>query len=341
MLLEQRIEVFSKLNTYLTSLLNGDEDQEIIERAINFNTWFTPANVKKSISGIINFTSNEALKNWVKEYHVSDMPTGIKVGIVMAGNIPLVGFHDLLSVVISGHTALIKPSTEDKYLMMHVISKLIEIAPELTQQIEVSERLNSANAMIATGSNNSSRYFEHYFSKMPNIIRKNRNSVAVISGNETQEELLNLGHDIFDYFGLGCRNVAKVYVPDGYIFNTFYETIEKYDHVFGHHKYKNNYDYNKSVYLINMVPHLDNGFLIIKEDTAMISPISVLFYEQYKNDADLTLKLSTNSEKIQCIVGNRNDLLEMIPFGQAQQPSLFDYSDGVDVLEFLTNLKKD
>lgn len=339
MLLEQRIEAFTKLNHYLTEVINGNESQEIIERAINYNTWFTPTNVKKAIQGIIELTTEKALTEWSNKYAISDKPKGIKVGIVMAGNIPLVGFHDLLSVVISGNIALIKTASDDKYLMMNIIQKLYQLSPGMSQHIEVSERLNQAKAMIATGSNNSSRYFEQYFAKMPNIIRRNRNSVAVITGKETTEELQQLGTDIFDYFGLGCRNVAKLYVPEGYIFNTFYEAIEKFDYVFAHHKYKNNYDYNKSIYLINMVPHLDNGFLLLKEDSAMISPISALFYEQYKNDADLTLKLSTHAHQIQCVVGNRNDLLEMIPYGEAQQPGLFDYADGVDVLEFLTSLK--
>lgn len=339
MLLQDRIEAFSKLNEYLTQVIEDKESQEIIERAINHSNWFTPANVKKSIEGIIHLTEKDALINWTSKYHISEKPTGRKVGIVMAGNIPMVGFHDLLSVVISGNTALIKPATDDKFLMLHLVNKLYELEPKMKTLIEVSERLNAAEAMIATGSNNSSRYFEHYFAKMPNIIRKNRNSVGVLTGNETEEEILKLGGDIFDYFGLGCRNVSKLYVPEGYVFNKFYETLEKFDFVFAHHKYKNNYDYNKSVYLINMVPHLDNGFLILKEDTAMISPISVLFYEQYKNDAELTLKLGANAEKIQCIVGTRDDLQEMIPFGQAQIPSLFDYADGVDMLEFLTSLK--
>ncbi|MEY3450686.1 MAG: hypothetical protein RL711_511 [Bacteroidota bacterium] len=339
MLLEQRIGAFIKLNHYLQAVIEGKESQEIIASAIHYNTWFTPANVTKSIQGIIQLTKESALKEWVSKYAIADKPTGIKVGIVMAGNIPMVGFHDLLSVVISGHTAMAKTASDDKYLMMHLIQKLYQLAPEIIPLIEVSERLNQAKAMIATGSNNSSRYFEQYFAKMPNIIRRNRNSVAVLTGKETTETLQQLGNDIFDYFGLGCRNVAKLYVPEGYVFNTFYEALEQFDYVFAHHKYKNNYDYNKSVYLINMAPHLDNGFLLLKEDTAMISPISVVFYEQYKNDADLTLKLSTHANQIQCVVGNRNDLLEMIPFGEAQQPGLFDYADGVDVLEFLTSIK--
>jgi hypothetical protein len=339
MLLEQRIGAFIKLNHYLQEVIAGNESQEIIDNAIHYNTWFTPSNVKKSILGLIQLTDASALKEWVSKYSIADKPTGIKVGIVMAGNIPMVGFHDLLSVVISGHTAMVKTASDDKYLMMHLIQKLYQLAPEIIPLIEVSERLNQAKAMIATGSNNSSRYFEQYFAKMPNIIRRNRNSVAVITGQETTAELQQLGNDIFDYFGLGCRNVAKLYVPEGYVFNTFYEAIEKFEYVFAHHKYKNNYDYNKSVYLINMAPHLDNGFLLLKEDTAMISPISAVFYEHYKNDADLTLKLSTHANQIQCVVGDRNDLLEMIPYGEAQQPGLFDYADGVDVLEFLTSIK--
>jgi hypothetical protein len=339
MLLQQRIEAFSKLNQYLENILNGSEDQEIIERAINYNNWFTPTNVKKALAGIIRLTNKNALQEWITAYHIAELPIKKKVGIVMAGNIPMVGFHDLLSVVISGNIALVKLASDDKFLMSHLIHKLYEFDENIKDYIEISERLNAAQAIIATGSNNSSRYFEQYFSKIPNIIRRNRNSVAVLSGHESAAQLQNLGNDIFDYFGLGCRNVSKIYVPEGYIFNTFYETIEAFDFVFGHHKYKNNYDYNKSVYLINMVPHLDNGFLILKEDTAMISPISVVFYEQYKNDAELTLKLSAKTNEIQCIVGDRNDIHEMIPFGESQQPGLFDYADGVDVLEFLSSLK--
>jgi hypothetical protein len=225
-----------------------------------------------------------------------------KVGLILAGNIPLVGFHDVLCVLATGHHALIKASSQDARLVRHVLNMLATIDARFSAKYSFVERLKDFDAVIATGSDNSSRYFEYYFGKVPHIIRKNRNSIAVITGDETTEELNLLGHDIFDYFGLGCRNVSKLLIPQGYDIGTFFRPIETYQPVINHHKYNNNYDYNKSIYLVNSEKHFDNGFLLLKESEALASPLAVLYYEHYDTMADAEKTINANSDKIQCVV---------------------------------------
>jgi hypothetical protein len=256
----------------------------------------------------------------------------------MAGNIPAVGFHDLLCVVLSGNIALLKLSSSDNASMLFLINKLYEFDPELKNIIIIAQRLNDADALIATGSDNTAKHFEYYFATKPRIIRRNRTSVAVLNGNESRAELANLGNDIFQYFGLGCRNVSKFYVPVAYTFDKFYESIEYWSTIQLHHKYNNNYDYNKSIYLVNRIPHLDNGFLLLKEDDALVSPISVCFYETYESDSHLAQLLSENAEKIQCTVSSDARFLNSFRFGEAQVPKLEDFADGIDTMEFLMNL---
>ena len=256
----------------------------------------------------------------------------------MAGNIPLVGFHDLLSVLISGHQALVKLSSQDNVLMQFMISELKSISEDLAQNIIQAERMNEADAIIATGSDNSARYFKHYFAEKPHIIRQNRTAVAVIRGDETTEELKHFGRDYFQYFGLGCRNVSKIYAPKAYDFVKLIDALMDYETVLDHHKYRNNYDYNKSIYLVNGEPHFDSGFFLMRESEALVSPISVLFYEYYNNEAELNLTLAKHNEKIQCIVAANAWYEGSIPLGKAQQPELWDYADGVDTLEFLSGL---
>jgi hypothetical protein len=256
----------------------------------------------------------------------------------MAGNIPAVGFHDLLCVVLSGNIALLKLSSSDTASMMFLINKLYEFDPELKNIIIIAQRLNDADALITTGSDNTAKHFEYYFATKPRIIRRNRTSVAVLNGNESRAELADLGNDIFQYFGLGCRNVSKFYVPVGYTFDKFYESIEYWGTIQLHHKYNNNYDYNKSIYLVNRIPHLDNGFLLLKEDNALVSPISVCFYETYENDAHLEQLLAESAEKIQCTVSLDDRVLNSFRFGEAQVPKLEDFADGIDTMEFLINL---
>jgi hypothetical protein len=334
--LEKRIAPFVSLG----KLLKTNAIEEITYRAQSQNHWFTPEFVAESLRSIASaYLEEDNLRKWLQKYPASEEVMPQKIGVVMAGNIPAVGFHDMLCVLLSGHHLLAKLSADDRLLMLFLIQKLTELEPALAERITVAERLNDADAYIATGSDNTARYFEYYFSKKPHIIRRNRTSVGVLNGHETTEELDALGRDVLQYFGLGCRNVSKVYVPEGYLFDTFYETIEyKASTYINHHKYFNNYEYNRSVYLVNREPHFDNGFLMMRQSEALVSPISVLFYETYASTEELTAKLATQSEKIQCIVSQNGWFPNSLSLGQAQAPTLFDYADGVDTMAFLTSL---
>ncbi len=331
MTLENKIILFSKLGDYLKSDASADEKYRWAAAARNENGWFSEDNVQLALNHVANYYLSEgALRVYTSP--VKSVETKA-VGIIAAGNIPLVGFHDLMSVVLSGHKALIKLSSSDSVLMKMIIQKLTEWNPEISQFIQVAERLNDADAFIATGSDNSARYFHHYFGKKPHIIRQNRSSVALLRGNETDQQLRDLGNDIFTYFGLGCRNVSKLYVPENYVFDRFFESIEYWNTIRIHHKYNNNYDYNKSIYLVNGDKHLDNGFLLVKEDQNLVSPLSVVFYETYSNENDLDNKLELHRSKLQCIVGSGH-----VPFGQSQFPHIDDFADGVNTMEFLAGL---
>lgn len=323
----------------LGQLLQTNVIDDAVQNAYRHNHWFTPEFVRTSLQSIAQeYLKEENLVVWLQKYDNSN-PNPQKVGVVMAGNIPAVGFHDLLCVLLSGHHIIAKLSTDDRALLLFLIEKLIDLEPELASRITIAERLNAADAYIATGSDNTARYFEYYFSKKPHLIRRNRTSVGIINGNETTEELTALGQDILQYFCLGCRNVAKVFVPEGYDFSTFYEAIEpKHDDYVNHHKYFNNYEYNKSVYLVNREPHLDNGFLLLRKSEALVSPISVLFYENYSSNAQLDTFISNTQDKIQCIVSQNGWYPNSLPFGKAQMPALSDYADGIDTMSFLTNL---
>jgi hypothetical protein len=333
--IQQRIEAFSELGSKIKNL-SEEEFENLCIHARNNNTWFTESSVKSALSGISKFLNKEDLDSWVSNYNIeNDAKT---IGIVMAGNIPLVGFHDLLCILISGHKAMIKVSSQDEYLIKYMCNTLNEIDNSFTEQITFVDKLAGMDAIIATGSDNTSRYFEYYFSKYPNIIRRNRTSVAVLSGEETKAELKSLGDDIFTYFGLGCRNVSKLYVPANYDLNHFFEAIEAFNEVKHHHKYNNNYDYNKSIYLVNNEKHLDNGFLLLRESKDLVSPISVLYYEQYDNTQALENELLENDSKIQCIVSKGGHWKGSFAFGQAQSPALNDYADNVDTMKFLQSL---
>jgi hypothetical protein len=332
---KQRIKAFVQLGHILQ---NPDEQlSSLISSAKQYNAWFTPQSTAMAVNAIAGMLNESDLEQWVNSN--TDEPDKMNaIGLILAGNIPLVGFHDILCVLASGNKALIKLSSQDKQLIPYILGKLIEIEPGFSEQFEFIERLKDFDAVIATGSNNTSRYFEYYFSKVPHIIRKNRNSVAVLNGNESREELTELGHDIFNYFGLGCRNVSKFYVPKGYNFNTFFESIEDFKSVADHHKYNNNYDYNKSIFLVNMDKHLDNGFLLLKEDNRMASPLAVVYYEEYVSIQEAEKELLENEDGIQCIISNSNLSMKALPFGQSQRPGLWDYADGVDTMAFLRKL---
>ncbi|MEE1944935.1 acyl-CoA reductase [Pedobacter sp. KR3-3] len=333
---ESLIHAFEKLGELMAN--PGQTFEAVIQSASRHNAWFTEQEVEKALSSLSKMLNTKDLQKWMEPISFSANPK--KVGLILAGNIPLVGFHDVLCVLATGNIALIKMSSSDDKLLPALLKKLTELVPELNDRIIYTERLQDFDAIIATGSNNTSRYFEFYFGKVPNIIRKNRNSVAVLSGQESEAELQSLGHDIFDYFGMGCRNVSKIYVPKHYKMDHLFEAIESYSAIINHFKYNNNYDYNKSVYLVNLVKHFDNGFLLVKEDEAMTSPLAVLFYESYEDASQLAQELNEKEEQIQCVVSHLDLPLNHAPvaFGQSQNPKLWDYADNVNTIDFLQAL---
>lgn len=333
--LEERVKALVQLGNWFGSQ-NQAEFDVLCQMAANQNNWFTKESIAKSFAAWAEALQPEKLENWVKPYTFKS--SGKKVGLVLAGNIPMVGLHDVLSVIISGNIACIKYSSQDTILMKTVLNALIAIKPEIKNQITEVERLNDADAVIATGSDNSARYFKHYFSKHPHIIRQNRVSIGIVNGSESTEDFEALGEDIFTYFGLGCRNVSKVYVPKDFDLPKLIGSMEKFSPALDHHKYRNNYDYNKSIYLVNGEPHLDSGFFMMRESKELVSPISVIFYEIYESEAELSLKLSAEQDKIQCIVSKEGWYEGSLQFGTAQCPELWDYADGVDTLEFLSSL---
>jgi hypothetical protein len=341
MKLKERIEAFDTLGTILRNVLNGKTVNfakginNLIDNLYKSNPWFTPENVRSSINVIANELTYENLTTWTNSYPgLNEERIPLRVGVIMAGNIPLVGFHDFLSVLISGNDLIIKTSSKDSELISAVSDILFSINPAFRDKVVFKEGpLESFDVVIATGSNNSSRYFEYYFGKYPNIIRKNRNSVAIIDGNETGSELRSLGRDIFLYFGLGCRNVSKIYVPRGYDFSHSASSWDEYASLIHNTKYAHNYDFNKAVYLVNKENFYDTGYLLIKEDRNLASPVAVLHYESYESKTAVKHELMKLSDNIQCIVGR-----DWIIPGEAQSPKLWDYADGIDTIEFL--LKK-
>jgi hypothetical protein len=329
------IEVFTELGKQLSN--PNEQLLSLINTEKQYNAWFTTENVLEAVAAIVKMLNPADLSKWLDNYPLDERKPQKKVGLILAGNIPLVGFHDVLCVLITGNYALIKSSSQDARLIKHVLELLVSIEPSFTDQYTFVERLEGFDAVIATGSNNSSRYFDYYFGKVPNIIRKNRNSIAVLTGDETAEQLYNLGHDIFDYFGLGCRNVSKLMVPKGYNFNFFFESIEPFNPIIHHNKYNNNYGYNRSIYLVGNEQHLDNNFLILKENPSLSSPLAVLFYEYYNDMQSVQNQLQLQSDNIQCIVSTAplNGNNQVVDFGMSQQPALWDYADNVDTVAFL------
>jgi hypothetical protein len=328
-----RLAAFAALGQRLASLTN-DELTDLADRARNRNGWFDLPNVRTAIAGIAHQLEEPKLSQWAGRYRAEpEQPR--QVGVVMAGNIPLVGFHDLLCVLLSGHTLLAKASKEDTVLMLWIAKELTEIEPAFSERINFVERLNAADAFIATGSDNTARYFEFYFKNRPHLIRRNRTSLGILTGHETAEELAALGPDIFQYYGLGCRNVSKLYVPEGYNFVPLLDALQPWQTVLNHHKYQNNYDYNKSILLVNAVPHFDNGFLLLTEREAPVSPISVVHYSTYTQEIDLLDQLTNVAAQTQCLVSAGGRYPGSFSFGQAQYPGVADYADGIDTMEFL------
>jgi hypothetical protein len=311
--------------------------EELLALSQSHNGWFTQEQVYFALQSWAKALKEENLTKWLSNYDFSNVQSK-RVGLILAGNIPLVGFHDFLCVLISGHKAMVKTSSNDQHLIKFLANYLTSVEEGLNDFITFTEgKLEGFDAVIATGSNNTARYFDYYFKDKPAIIRKNRNSVAVLTGTESKEELTLLGEDIFRYFGLGCRNVSKLFVPKGYTFDAFFEAIFPYQDVIQYEKYANNYDYNKAVFLMSNFRLWDNGFLTLKEDTNYSSPISSVFYEFYNDIEEVKNRLETEKEQIQCIV-SKGVTINSIPFGQTQQPELWDYADGVDTLAFLMKL---
>jgi len=330
---QQRINAFVKLGQLLQ---NYPQDLvQVIEQAQYKNPWYTVGYIKKAIQAIAANLTNEKLQHWLSDY--PDMQSEKTVGLILAGNIPLVGFHDILCVLISGFKAKIKVSSNDAGLTACVLALLADIEPEVRARFEIVDKLKDFDLVIATGSDNTSRYFDYYFGSKPHIIRRNRNSIGVITGQETPEQLRDLGHDIFDYFGLGCRSVSKIFIPKDYAVSQLFEGIADFKTISEHFKYNNNYDYNKSIYLINGDKHYDNGFLLLKEDTRTASPLAVLYYEEYNSLSELENELNTQQQAIQCVVSAIPLSLEspVFGFGESQCPALSDYADGVNTLDFL------
>ncbi len=341
MLLHDRINLLSELGHFLRS--GGDESLDLaIQQSYAENSWFTEENIRSALKAIaLEFLDKEKLEAWAAQYPVKDIDFPEKtIGLVMAGNIPLVGFHDWLCVFVAGHRARIKLSDKDKRLLPLLIKKMGEWQFEslaYTEFLSETDKLGAFDAVIATGSNNTARYFEQYFGKYPHIIRRNRNAIAVLNGLETPEDMMALGKDIFSYFGLGCRNVSKLYVPHGYHFDALLETLHEYRELANHNKYKNNFDYNFTLYILNQTPHLNNGCLLLREDTSLQARIASAHYEYYDDLLELDELLADKSDEIQCVVGNiKLRDYKVLPFGKSQEPTLHDYPDGVDVMQFLT-----
>lgn len=324
-------------NTVLKNDLFYEDFTKLILLSQSHNGWYTPEQVYFSIQSWATALTPKNMDQWLSAYDLTAVKSK-KVALILAGNIPLVGFHDFLAVLITGHQVLVKTSSNDQHLLPFLAKYLIEIEPTLANNISfVAGKLENFDTVIATGSNNTARYFEYYFKDKPSIIRKNRNSIAVLNGEETTEQLAALGEDIFRYFGLGCRNVSKLFVPKNYSFVPFFEAIFKYQDVIHYEKYANNYDYNKAVFLMSNFKLLDNGFLTLKEDQSYGSPISSVFYEYYDDLEQLQQKIEQESEKIQCVVSN-NLIENSIKFGTTQEPKLWDYADNIDTISFLSKI---
>jgi hypothetical protein len=331
--IERRITAFAALGDFV--LKNPVSLQEIVNKTFIYNTWFTIDNINQALQNIaIEFLNKEKLENWISGYGSKITTHDTKtIAIVAAGNIPMVAFHDILCVLISGNKLQLKLSEKDQYLLPFLLEQLINIEPDYKDLISIQFKLEKFDAIIATGSNNTAKHFAYYFGKYKNIIRRNRNSVAILTGEETKEDIENLGHDIFDYFGLGCRNVSKIFVPEKYDLYSLKDGLSKHIGVNQHNQYMNNLDYQRTLYLMNQTPLIDIDFINIVENNRLHSPISCLHVERYKTLEDVNKNIAKQSENIQCVVGKG-----YLEFGKSQQPGLSDYADNVDTIEFILNL---
>ncbi len=344
--IKQRIHAFFLLGKKLRELiaeLEANPNCELAKTMIQAETqnqWFTAEHVKYALSSVSSMLDEKKLIEFGQKYLLdSDHINPKTVAIIMAGNIPLVGFQDFVHVLLSGNKALCKLSSDDAVLLPFVAQLLIEANPEFEKYIEFATgKIEGFDAVIATGSNNTSRYFEYYFSKYPHIIRKNRNSVAVLSGNETAEQLERLADDVFLYFGFGCRNVSALVVPEDYDFEMLIHVFQKYSHFGNHHKYMNNYDYYRAIFMVNSTPFIDGGFFMLMNSDTIHSFPGIIHYHVYKDISEVRDLVNDRREDIQCIVGDSSEIENVIPFGSAQQPLLDDFADGVNTMNFLSEL---
>jgi hypothetical protein len=353
--IERRINAFVRLGGLAKMFANPAEakrDDELYDRfsekmeaaiRLSFfqNGWFTETNIRSAFDGIAAYLDEQSLREWTQRYPgLKKEGSPKRVGVIMAGNIPMVGFHDMLCVLLSGNIFLGKLSSDDKLLLPLLAEILVAIEPGFRDRVIFTEgKLAAIDAVIATGSNNSSRYFDYYFGKYPHIIRRNRNSIAVLDGTEMDEELELLGKDIFQYFGLGCRNISKLFIPQDFDLDRLFKAIYSYKHLVDNKKYGNNYDYNKTIYLLNGEKGLlENGFVVLKEDKNISSPVATIFYERYTDEASLLERLKADASAIQCIVSKRNDINNAVGFGMTQCPAPWDYADGVDTMKFLLSI---
>ena len=337
MKLSARIDAFSKLGIELQRLTHS-ELKSLAATAKNENPWFVEESVLLAIKGVEVLLEKDRLTSWAHCYFPEPMHP-LTIGVAMAGNIPMVGFHDFLCVLISGHRLKAKPSSQDTVLLKYLKARLEEIEPRFKDFIQFAENLKEVDAIIATGSDNTARYFEYYFRKIPHLIRKNRASCAVIVGEEPEEEFVKLGQDVFSYFGLGCRNVSKIYVPMEFEFDHLIESWKPFEELMNQHKYANNYDYQKSVLLLNKERFYDAGFVLVKESQQFVSPIATVYFERYRDQPEIKEKMKQLNSKLQVIVSAQGWFAGSLPFGRAQFPEVGDYADNIDTMKFLLEVK--
>lgn len=339
------ISGLAQLGTFLKEFISNDiehfnEEQNqlfsLMKRAEIENPWFTPESFRFCFQNWADNLTEERIKAWVSPYPTASQPK--RIGLILAGNIPLVGFHDVICVLLSGHIPLIKLSSKDQIVLPFLLKKWNDFS-EQNLEFHLVEKLENHDAVIATGSNNTAQYLEYYFRDVPNIIRKNRTSIGILSGNETDEELKNLAQDIFQYFGLGCRNVTRLFIPENMILDRLFENFIDYKEIINHHKYANNYDYNRAIYLLNQDKFWDNNFVMLKEDEKLFSPLSVINFTRYQDINKVKNFISENENEIQCVVANPQlGIKDSLNFGEAQCPVLDTYADNVDTMEFLSKL---
>ncbi|MCF8235794.1 MAG: acyl-CoA reductase [Bacteroidales bacterium] len=349
--IEEKLHAFAKLGNYLRAVWAEQLPENLTAAQRKFgelaqhpetkNPWFVTRHVNYALKAISDNLRPEFLQEWIEPYKSGlEQNEPLKtIAVVMAGNIPMVGFHDFVSVLVSGNRFLGKLSSQDRYLLPALSDVLVELEPKFKERIFFTEDvLKDFDAVIATGSNNTSRYFDYYFGKYPNLIRENRNGVAVLTGDESFAELNALGKDILLYFGLGCRNVSKLYVPKGFAIDMLFEPLQEYDYVADNHKYRNNYDYFKTIYMVNRENFQDNGFILFRAMDQISTPVSVVHYERYEKVEQVKAQLLDKKDNIQCVVGRNGIIQDEIAFGHSQDPQLWDYADGRDTLRFLLNL---